>query len=117
MIPFLKLRKWQLDGSLLPWTVGLVGENPLDPENWRKKKKTVFAGTADVISPGHASFTQSPDGTEDWIVYHTAKYPGAGWNREVRIQRFTWDKRGDPCFGSPVSSNVEMEPPSENFGK
>lgn len=91
----------------------LAGENPLDPTGWKKRKTPVFAGTANVISPGHASFTKSPDGTEDWIVYHAAKYPGAKWNRNVRMQRFAWDIEGNPSFGSPVSPDVEISPPSE----
>ena len=91
----------------------LVGEDPLDPNAWEKKETPVFASTATVFSPGHASFTKSPDGEEDWIVYHAAKHKGAGWNRNTRMQRFTWDTQGNPCFGSPVSEGVEIAAPSE----
>jgi len=90
----------------------LVGADPLDPSAWQKKETPVFRSTATVFSPGHASFTKSPDGTEDWIVYHTAKHKGAGWNRNTRMQRFTWDTQGDPCFGVPVSGNIEIAAPS-----
>ena len=90
----------------------LVGADPLDPNAWQKKETPVFGSTATVFSPGHASFTKSPDGTEDWIVYHAAKHKGAGWNRNTRMQRFTWDTRGDPSFGSPVSENIEIAAPS-----
>jgi len=90
----------------------LVGSNPLDPAAWKKKETPVFTGTASVISPGHASFTKSPDGTENWIVYHAAKRPGAGWNRNVRMQRFTWDTEGNPVFGDPVPPDVPIAPPS-----
>src|SRR6266568_4233952 len=55
----------------LTWTVGDV----LDPKSWLKKPTPVFSGTAQAISPGHASFVKSRDGSEDWIVYHTAKHP------------------------------------------
>ncbi len=91
----------------------LLGPDPMDPKAWRKKEIPVFSGTAKVISPGHASFTKSPDGTEDWIVYHAAKRPGAGWNRNVRMQRYTWDTDGNPVFGVPVPPDVPMAPPSE----
>jgi GH43 family beta-xylosidase len=77
----------------------LVGADPLDPTAWQKKETPVFGSTATVFSPGHASFTKSPDATEDWIVYHAARHKGAGWNRNTRMQRFTWDVDGNPCFG------------------
>ena len=80
---------------------------------WEKKNTPVFSGTATVVSPGHASFTKSPDGSEDWIVYHTAKHRGAGWNRNTRMQKFTWDIEGNPCFGYPVSEGLEIPAPSE----
>ena len=93
--------------------LSLVGDNPLSPEAWIKKPTPVFDGTVSVISPGHASFTMSPDGSEDWIVYHAAKHKGAGWRRNIRMQQFTWDINGSPCFGNPVSEGIEIIIPSE----
>lgn len=90
----------------------LVGDDPLDANSWVKHPVPVFAGTPEVISPGHCSFVKSPDGTEDWMVYHAAKHPGAGWNRNVRMQPFTWDEQGHPVFGSPVPEGVELKVPS-----
>ncbi|MBN2477309.1 MAG: glycoside hydrolase family 43 protein [Pirellulales bacterium] len=89
------------------------GGNVLDPHAWVKKAEPVFSRTADVFGPGHASFTTSPDETEHWIVYHAAKYAGAGWNRNVRIQKFTWNDDGSPNFGTPVSTGVPLAIPSE----
>ena len=91
----------------------LTGQNPLDPKAWTKKKKPVFAGTSKVISPGHASFTKSPDGKEDWIVYHTAKHKGAKWNRDTCMQRFTWNAKGNPVFGKPTPKGVAFAAPTE----
>jgi len=91
----------------------LTGSNPLDPGAWQKKPKPVFSSTAAVFAPGHASFTKSPDGSEDWIIYHTARHAGAGWNRQTRMQPFTWDSQGHPRFGSPIASGVEFQAPSE----
>jgi GH43 family beta-xylosidase len=56
---------------------------------------------------------KSRDGTEDWIVYHTAKYPGAGWDRQVQIQPFTWNADGSPDFGKPVAVGVPLNLPSD----
>ncbi|MFC1560966.1 family 43 glycosylhydrolase [Candidatus Latescibacterota bacterium] len=91
----------------------LVDTNPLNPKSWNKKITPVFGSTGTVFGPGHASFTKSPDGIEDWIIYHAAKHRSAGWDRNTRIQRFTWDIEGNPCFGYPVSENVEISAPSE----
>ncbi len=91
----------------LTWTGGDV----LDPKSWVKKTAPVFSGTDQAISPGHASFVKSRDGSEDWIVYHTAKYRGAGWNRQVQIQRFTWNPDGSPDFGTPFATGVPLALP------
>ena len=91
----------------------LTGNDPLDPQSWTKKTSKVFGSTGTVFSPGHASFTQSPDGTEDWIVYHTAKHKGAMWNRDVNIKKFTWDTEGNPAFGYPESKGVPFPAPSK----
>lgn len=72
----------------------LVGEDPLMRESWEKCKEPLMQTELlekDVISPGHNSVVKSPDGTEDWIVYHAAKYSGAGWDRTLRLQKMTWD--------------------------
>ena len=58
------------------------------------------------------SFVKSPDGKEDWIVYHAAKRKGGGWNRDMRTQRFDWKADNTPDFGQPVAPGVELEYPS-----
>jgi GH43 family beta-xylosidase len=94
--------------GMITWT----GGDPLDPGSWVKTPRPVFSKTAEVFGPGHASFTTSPDGREDWIVYHAAKHKGAGWNRDVRMQRFTWNPDGSPRFGEPVAPGVPLAVPS-----
>lgn len=62
---------------------------------------------------GHNTFTKSPDGTEDWIVYHVKRYRDDGWdNRDCFIQKFTWKEDGTPDFGKPVGWQEEQEVPS-----
>lgn len=92
----------------LKWT----GDDPLKETSWLKNPTPVFSKTDQVFGPGHASFVKSPDGTEDWIVYHAAKYKGAGWNRNIRIQKFDWNKDGTPNFGKPVDPGIPLEVPS-----
>jgi GH43 family beta-xylosidase len=72
----------------------------------------VFTRTAEVFGPGHASFVKSRDDQEDWIVYHSAKHSGAGWNRRVNMQRFSWNPDGSPDFGTPIAAGVPMAEPS-----
>lgn len=85
--------------------------NLLDPANWTKKGP-VFEGTAQVYGVGHVSFVKSPDGTEDWIVYHSKKTTEPGWNRNVRMQPFIWNSDGTPMFGIPVPEGKEIDRPS-----
>ncbi len=92
----------------LRWTGGDV----MKPSSWIKTATPVFAGTDKVVSPGHASFVKSRDGMEDWIVYHTAKFRGAGWNRQVQMQKFTWKPDGSPDFSAPVATGVPLRLPS-----
>jgi len=94
----------------LKWT----GGDPLRPESWRKKPTPVFSRTPAVFGPGHCSFVKSPDGKEDWIVYHAAKYSGAGWNRSIRIQPFSWTADGSPNFGVPIATGVPLPVPSQS---
>ena len=85
----------------------LVGTDPLNPAHWKKHPEAVFAKTKEVFGPGHASFVS--DGARDWIIYHAAKFSGAGWNRNVRMQPFTWNADGTPNFGAPLAPNVPIE--------
>jgi len=93
--------------GLLTCTDGQV----MRPQSWTKRGP-VFSKSDQAYGVGHASFTQSPDGTEDWIVYHGMQRPDGGWgNRSVRAQRFSWDGVY-PDFGRPVKPGVAITLPS-----
>lgn len=95
----------------------LTGDDVLDPDSWVKAPAPVFSRTPHVFGPGHASFVRSPDYAERWIVYHAAKYPGAGWDRDVRLQSFDWSPEGIPLFGAPVATGIHVtEPSGSPFG-
>lgn len=87
------------------------GADPMDPDNWIKSGP-VFTGTEDVHGVGHASFTMSPDSTEDWIVYHTKAHETPGWERVIHVQPFTWKADGAPEFGMPVPASEPIDVPS-----
>jgi GH43 family beta-xylosidase len=90
--------------------------NLLDPASWRKSPLPVFwqSPKASAYGPGHNSFFQSPDGTEDWIVYHANPGPsqGCGQRRAPRAQRIDWNPDGTPDFGRPVAPGVPIPVPS-----
>lgn len=97
------------------YTLGMLTNTDgkvLDPASWAKSGP-VFSKVPTAYGPGHNTFTTSPDGTEDWIVYHAVKNAGGGWaNRSVRAQKFTWNADGTPNFGTPVPYGAAVEEPS-----
>ena len=87
----------------------------LDPASWTKAAQPVFQAAGSVVGVGHASFTKSPDGTENWIVYHAHRNPPAPAGeelRDVRIQPFTFFANGTPNFGPPLPLSQTIAAPS-----
>jgi len=107
-------------GSWTPfYSIGLLsleqGANPLDAAKWTKAEQPLMQmdGDAEVYGTGHNTFVSSPDGTEDWIVYHATSGQGDGWNnRKARAQRIAWQKDGLPAFGAPLSLATAIEVPA-----
>jgi GH43 family beta-xylosidase len=95
-----------------------TGSNPLSASSWTKKSTPIFQKTGSVYAPGHNGFFKSPDGTEDWIVYHANATSGNNCNmqRTARIQKFTWNADGSPNLGSPLSTNTNITVPSGESG-
>ncbi|MBN2063153.1 MAG: family 43 glycosylhydrolase [Sedimentisphaerales bacterium] len=88
------------------------GLDPMNPKNWIKKSKPVCQGTDKVLGVGHCSFTKSPDDTEDWMVYHSKISRSTGWQRNVRIEKFTWNEDGEPVFPVPSEAGTILARPS-----
>ncbi|AXB42294.1 family 43 glycosylhydrolase [Amycolatopsis albispora] len=93
-----------------------TGTDPLNAAHWTKSPDPVFQRNDEhgVFAPGHNGFFKSPDGTEDWIVYHANSSAGGGcdMNRSARAQKFTWNADGTPNFGAPVPLGVQLPAPS-----
>ncbi|MCD8270233.1 MAG: glycoside hydrolase family 43 protein [Parabacteroides sp.] len=89
----------------------------LDPASWTKSSHSVFRQALEnsVYGTGHNSFFKSPDGTEDWILYHgwdTETDPeGEGDTRAPRAQKITWEN-GYPVFGKPFPNAMILDKPS-----
>lgn len=86
--------------------------DPMAPGSWTKHDRPVFESTREVFGVGHCCFTQSPDGTEDWILYHSKRFRWDCWDRVVRAQPFTWGADGLPRFGKPLPSTAPVGLPS-----
>ena len=96
-----------------------TGGDPRRAASWRKLAGPVFTKSpaAGVFGVGHPSFVRSPDGREDWIVYHATSREGAGWaGRSVRAQQFGWTSVGVPSFGAPVGLGIPLAEPSGTPG-
>ncbi len=106
------------------YSLGMIyaekGRDLLNPKSWRKLPEPVFSavGIDGVYAAGHNSFFQSPDGKEDWILYHANSKPGqgCGGTRSPRAQPFHWTASGFPDFGKPVRSDVRLDVPSGQHG-
>lgn len=88
----------------------------LNPASWIKSPHAVFSESpaAHAYATGHNGFFESPDGAQDWIIYHANREPheGCGKDRSPRAQRFTWNADGTPNFGRPVPIGEPLEKPS-----
>jgi GH43 family beta-xylosidase len=83
----------------------------LDAASWTKSPQPVFT-SSDANrqwGPGHNSFTTTPDGKTDVLVYHARSYrdivgdPLRDPNRHTRAQVIHWRADGMPDFGVPVA--------------
>ncbi|HEY0827712.1 MAG TPA: family 43 glycosylhydrolase [Bacilli bacterium] len=86
--------------------------NLLAASSWTKNSTPIFSSGSGVYGTGHNSFVKSPDGTEDWLIYHAARWSGAGWTRNVRSQPFLWNTNNTPKLGVPASPNFPHRIPS-----
>lgn len=85
----------------------------MNANSWTKATTPVFQQAGDIVGTGHASFVKSPDGTENWIVYH-AHHDRYNWqdDRDILIQQFTFNADGTPNFGTPIPKTTPIEVPS-----
>jgi GH43 family beta-xylosidase len=85
------------------------GADPMKLASWAKHSEPVFRKTDKVFGPGHCSFVDDAKG-QTWIVYHSARSKGAGWDRQVSMQPVAWNGN-TPVFGTPVAPGTPLEIP------
>jgi hypothetical protein len=95
------------------------GADPMVAANWIQHPGPIFSrnNSTGVWGPGHHSFFQSPDGTQDWIAYHgknTSTYT-YGF-RTARVQKISWNSDGTPNLGSPLAAGATQSLPSGDPG-
>lgn len=87
------------------YSVGFArSDSPLGPFVKEKENPVLTALYSNAISgSGHHGFTISPDGTENWVSYHThTDLTGGGGNRKVNIDRFAFAPDGKMHFNGPT---------------
>lgn len=92
------------------------GSDPLNVPAWTKSPRPVLAKSprANVFATGHNGFFTSPDGREQWIVYHANTGPDQKCTskRSPRIQKIGWTRGGQPVFPIPAAAGVPLRVPS-----
>ena len=91
-------------------------ENILDRSVWVKEESPILTAQKDIIGPGHACIVPSPDGSEDWLLFHSKfddndTLPG-GWNRVINLHKLTWDEKDRPTFAPLKARGEKMPVPS-----
>ncbi len=71
-----------------------------------------FPAHRKTFGVGHNCFVASPDGREDWLVYHAKVNLTPGWQRTLRLQPFIWRADGTPDFGTPMAAGLALPAPS-----
>jgi GH43 family beta-xylosidase len=97
--------------------------NLLDPKSWVKSPEPLFRQAPEnkVYGTGHNSFFKSPDGKEDYILYHARDTetdpPGKGDTRSPRAQKINWNNQDYPVFGIPEPTSAKLKKPSGTVTK
>lgn len=93
----------------------------LDPKSWVKSPEPLFRQAPEnhVYGTGHNSFFKSPDGKENYILYHARDTetdpPGKGDTRSPRAQKISWNNQDYPVFGKPSPNSAKLKKPSGTY--
>lgn len=87
--------------------------DPMSRESWTKFPEPIFQTDNGLYGPAHNAFFKSPDGTEDWQVFHANlnEEDGCSTTRKTFIQPISWQD-DMPDLGEPLPVGTEIAPPS-----
>ena len=90
-----------------------VSGDLLNPLAW-EKHGPILDRHEFTYGPGSVVFTESPDGTEQWVLFHAYdRLNCSQWGcRSIRMQQFGWDADDWPIIGTPVNPGVWINKPS-----
>lgn len=101
------------------YSLGLLTNKSGDLLNataWTKSPLPVlsrYQGPDGLVSgPGHNGFFKSPDGKEDWVVFHGRLVDEGRAPRHAFAERISWATDGTPEFEHPVPPGVPLAVPS-----
>jgi len=88
-------------------------KDPMDPNNWDFLGRPVFVENRleKVFNVGHACFTDSPDGTETWMLF-AGNLDADVLISSIRIEKIDWSRAGTPVFPLAHGDNSSMPVPS-----
>jgi len=96
--------------------IEFVGDDLLNPEHWVKSPEPFMTKGNGCVGPGHATFFNSPDGSELWICHHCLKESDPDFkpmNRHCHVQKVFFDKTGFPHADHPLVKGIGYKEPKK----
>lgn len=87
----------------------------MNEQNWKKSTTPILSRSDEnsAFGPGSPLFVKSPDGTEDWLIYHAGPIGGqTATDRRVRAQKINWTDDGQINLAIPSNPNTVLDLPS-----
>ncbi|CAG9982463.1 unnamed protein product [Clonostachys byssicola] len=93
-----------------------AGADPLLASSWTKLQEPLLVTSVEngLYGPGHNGFFKSPDGTQDWMVFHANRNSNGSCDakRQTFIQQVQWNEDGSPQLAPPLPAGTEIQAPS-----
>ena len=86
----------------------------MQASSWTKLPQPFFTTANGLYGPGHNGFFKSPDGTQDWNVFHANRAADGGCDggRQTFVQPVTWNADDTPNLGKPLAAGTQIAAPS-----
>ena len=94
---------------------GSLSDYVMTESNWKKSTTPILERSDEnaAFGPGSPLFVKSPDGTEDWLIYHAGPIGGqTSTDRRVRAQKINWTDDGQINLGAATNPDTVLDMPS-----